>query len=192
MKKHSSVKYAFLFTLFVLLTAFAPAAFAAAPDAAVKGLWLTCPGFPADAEEIEFTNDMDIVTYKRGLDGLLTFKIRRQPLAGSELQKPADVAGLIEMRVNNDDISEEAKEANFDSINVDTDAKNFTQMYSYPSATAEYTTGANEDMTDNASLFIFTNDYCFEVTVTIAADYTGEYRTRSWDWFAGLKFVNIN
>jgi hypothetical protein len=121
---------------------FAAVAFAAAPDAGVKGLWLKATNFPADAELVEFNDDadIDIVDYIRALsDGSgVQFEIRRQPIEESELQTPEDVESLIEMQVYDED-------GNTDAIEVDTEAKEFFEHFSYLCATASYVMGKNED-----------------------------------------------
>lgn len=184
-----------MMALFVFTTlSFAGAVHAAAPDAGVKGLWLTAPAFPADpkkVEVLEFKDDqeMGVVTYTRSLDGMLTFEIRRQKIEDSGLQTPEDVQDLIEMRVNNDDIPEDVLEENRGSIDVETNATEFAQRFTYPCATAEYMTGANEDTRKNVSLFIFTDIYCFEVAISLPADSVEEYSESTRDWFKSLKLV---
>ena len=116
-------------------------------------------------------------------------KKTRQKIEKSKLQNPEDVEGLIEMRVNNDDIDKDFLDINRKSIDVETDASNFAERLTYPCATAEYTTGANEDTRRNASLFIFTDIYCFEVSVSIAADAYEEYQTDSLEWFESVQLV---
>lgn len=180
----------FVFTLLL----FAGAAHAAAPDANVKGLWLKASAFPTDPKKVEvlkFEDDQKTgeVTYIRSLDGVVTLEIRRQKIEGSELQGPEDVEGLIEMRVNNDDINEKILEENRGSINVNTDAAEFAKRLTYPCATAEYLTGANEDTRKNVSLFIFTDLYCFEVAISLPTDAADEYAESTREWFKSLKLV---
>ena len=154
------------------------------PDAMVKGLWLKCPGFPKDAELVDFINDeeWDVVEYIRSVDGLLWFTLRRQPIEESRLLSPDDVQRSIEMRVHHDD-------GDADSIYVDTDASEFAEKFSYPCVTAEYKTGQNEDTKLNMSLFIFTDVYCFLAEASIAADWAEDYEDRLSDWLAGLELV---
>ena len=178
--------------VFAALTLAGTAAQAAAPDANVKGLWLRAQAFPADEEKVEvldFTDDQETgeVTYTRSLDGMVTFEIRRQKIEDSELQMPKDVEDLIEMRVNNDDIDEKFLEENRGSIDVDTDASEFAEFFTYPCATAKYITGANEDTRQNASLFIFTDRYSFEVAVSMAADSVEDYEEAVRGWLKSLK-----
>ena len=159
--------------------------FAAGPDANVKGLWLRCPGFPEDAQVLEFEDNEEygVTTYIRSLDdAMLTFEIRRQKIEESELREPDDARGIIEMRVNNDDGDE-------DDIDVETYPNGITEHFSYPCATAEYTTGQNEDTRKNASLFIFTDVYCFEVAISAAADWFEDYEDRATEWLTALEFV---
>ena len=159
-------------------------AFAAEPDAQVKGLWLRSPSFPKDAEVVKFEDnkDMDMVTYTRSVDGLLTFSIRRQPIEGSELQHPDDVPGLIEMWTNNDDTMRR--------VQIDTHAGVvLSELYTYPCAFVGYVTGRNEDMRENMGIFIFTDRYCFVVEASVAADWAMDYQERIMEWLATLEFV---
>ena len=199
-----NTKWKFIMALSLVLVAMALPASAAGskvsqsePDAKVKGLWLKCPSFPKDATVIEFSEDtapwddsLSDVSYTRSVDSLLFFEIRRQTIEESELQNPDDVASLIEMRVNNDEVDEDSIEANMKTIDVNTDASDFAALYSYPCATAEYRTGANEDTRQNAALFIFTDVYCFVVEASVAADWAEDYEENILGWFKGLKFVN--
>jgi len=157
---------------------------AAEPDAKVVGLWLRCPSFPKDAEVISFENneEMDSVEFTRSVDGQLMFSIMRQPIEESELREPGDVPGLVEMWVNNGEGDE-------GSMKVDTNAGEFAKLYTYPCATAEYTTGQNEDTRKNAALFIFTDKYSFIVEASVAADFAEDYGERTKGWLAGLEFV---
>lgn len=180
--------------LFVFTLLFAGAVYAAAPDANVKGLWLKAPAFPTDpkkVEVLEFADDQETgeVTYKRSLNGVVTFEIRRQKIEGSELQNPDDVEGLIEMRVNNDDIDKKILEENLGSIDVKTDAAEFAKRFTYPCATAEYLTGANEDTRKNVSLFIFTDLYSFEVAISLPTDAAEEYAESTREWVKSLRLT---
>jgi hypothetical protein len=134
-------KFLMLFTA-VLFCLSCASAFAAAPDAGVKGLWLKAPNFPADAEVVEFDNDtdIDIVEYIRALsDGSgVQFSIRRQPIEESELRTPEDVRDLIEMRVDNEN-------GDTDAIEVDTEAEELSEHFSYPCAVALYEMGQNDE-----------------------------------------------
>ena len=170
------------------------AAFAAAPDAGVKGLWLQAPAFPKagnDVKVLEFKNNPKTgeVTYRRMLDALVTFEIRRQPVTSSKVQRPKDVEVLIKKRVDNDPIGDEMLKANRKKTRIKTDAREFTEVLTYPCATAEYATGANEDSRMNSALFIFTDLYTFEVLVSIPLDSYDDYREKSRAWLASLKFV---
>jgi hypothetical protein len=167
-----------------LLVAVVPVC-AAEPDANVKGLWLKCPGFPKDAEVLEFTDDkdMDEVEYTRFVESVLTFMIRRQKIEESELQKPDDVPSLVEMWVNNDN-------EDLSSIKVNTKASEFAELYSYPCAMAEYKSGNNEDTRMNQTLFMFTDVYCFIVEVSVAADSAEDFEGRIHNWFRGLEFID--
>ena len=173
----------FVFAAFIITLALP--VFAAVPDANVKGLWLRCPGFPEDAETLEFDDNEEygVTTYIRSLDdALLTFEIRRQPIEESELQKPDDAQGLIEMRVHNSD-------GDLDDMEIETHPSGISEHFSYPCATAQYTTGQNEDTRKNASLFIFTDAYCFEVEISATADSFEEYENRMAEWLTALEFV---
>jgi hypothetical protein len=190
------MKRKFVFALFFVLALASLPAFAASPDANVKGLWMKCPGFPANAEVLEFRDDvapwdnnLSEVSYTRFVDGLLTFEIRRQTIEESELQSPEDVESLIEMRVNNDEIDEDMIKNNMGSIMVHTDMSELAELYTYPCAAAEYMTGQNEDMKWNASLFIFTDVYCFAIEASVAADWADDYKEPLMECFKGLEFV---
>jgi len=167
-----------------VFTGVAGVSFAAGADANVKGLWLRAPAFPEDAEVLLFVDnqDMDIVTYTRMVDGMITLEIRRQPIEGSELQEPGDARGLIEMRVYNSGGDE-------GEMDIDTDAADVSEHFTYPCATATYKTGQNEDTRFNASIFIFTDVYCFEVMISAAADWWDDYSESAGEWIESLEFV---
>jgi hypothetical protein len=157
------------------------------PDANVKGLWLKCPGFPEDAEALEFMDDEELgeVQYTRGLDdGALQFMIRRQTIEDSELRTPDDVKDLLEMIVNNGE-----GEGDVDSIKVDTEAGAFVELFSYPCATAEYELEEDGETRSYATLFIFTDQYCFLVQASTPKESAGEYQPRFIEWIKGLEFV---
>ena len=190
------MKRKFVFALFIVLALASLPAFAASPDANVKGLWLKCPGFPAEAAVLEFREDiapwddnLSDVSYTRFVDGLLTFEIRRQTIEESQLREPDDVQSLIEIRVYNDEVDEETIIANMKSINVNTNVSELAELYTYPCVVAGYMTGQNEDTKQNVSLFIFTDVYCFAVEVSVAADWAEDYEGKIMGWFKGLEFV---
>ena len=183
--------------LVLAIFASAGVAFAAEPDAGVKGLWLKCRSFPSDAEVLEFTdmiapwdeNLSAMSQYTRSIDGLLTFELRRQTIEESQLQMPEDVPSLIEMHVWNDEVDEDIMKTNWDNAKINTNASEFAAMYTYPCATAEYLTGQNEDTRHNVSLFIFTDVYCFVVAISVGADWYEDYEERIQGWLKGLEFV---
>ena len=160
----------------------------------VKGLWLECPSFPKDAEVIEFTgaapwdDNLSGVTYTRTLNGLLEFSIRRQPFEDYDLQSPADVESLIDMGVYNDDIDEDAIEANLKTIKVNENANEFAELYTYPCVTAEYRTGLGEGARQHYELYIFTDVFCF--VASVEADWDEIYEERVEGWFKGLEFID--
>jgi len=177
-----------LIALAVLIAGALPAA-ADEPDANVKGLWLRCPGFPKGAEVLDFEDDPDWATfYARSVDGVLTFEIRRQEKEGSELQDPEDVENIISMRAFNEEDEEDGK-ANMATIKIKENPSEFSQIYKLPCAMAEYQTGPKGDKVHNASLFIFTDVYCFLVEAEITAGLAKDYEERLMGWFMGLEFV---
>ncbi|MDR1481888.1 MAG: hypothetical protein LBI74_04620 [Synergistaceae bacterium] len=156
-----------------------------APDANVKGLWLRCPGFPKDAEALEFMDNEEFgeVQYTRGIDnGALQFMIRRQTIEDSELRTPDDVKDLLEMIVNNGD-------GDVDSIRVDTEAGAFAELFSYPCAMTEYEVEEDGETRSYATLFIFTDQYCFLVQASIPKDSAADYQPRFIEWLKELEFV---
>ena len=162
----------------------------------VKGLWLKCPSFPEDAEVVEFIggapwdDNLSQVVYTRSVDGLLTFRISRWPAEGAGLQRPADVGSVVDMYVYNEDIDEDAIEANLKTMKINENASEFAEILSYPCATAEYRTGQGKDARQNYVLFIFADDLRFSVGASVAPDLAEDYAERIMGWFKGLKFVD--
>jgi hypothetical protein len=173
-----------------LIAAFAgAAAFAAEPDANVKGLWLKCPEFPSDAEVVAFSDNpspldesLSDVSYLRFLDGVLTFEISRSTMEESAIQGPDDVRDYIEMEVYD-------AGGDIDKIDVDAEPGVLSEHFTYPCVTAAYMKGQNEDTRMCVSLFIFTDAYLFSASASVAADWFEEYEDRLLGWFLGLEWV---
>ena len=169
-------------------------AHAAAPDAGVKGLWVAAPAFPTNPKEVdvlEFEDDPEynVVTYKRLLDGSVVFEIRRQTIEESELRTPDDVLGLIEMRVNNEDIDEKIIKERIANILVDTEISDLSKRLTYPCAIATYLTGSTDDTYVNIALFIFTDIYSFAVEISMPIKSFKDYAEASKKWLASVTFV---
>jgi hypothetical protein len=186
---------------FMVIITFAlwEAAFTAAPDAGVKGLWLKAPNFPIKAEVVEFSGDaeMDMVDYTRVLaDGSgVEFLIHRQPIEESELRSPDDVRDFIEMRVYNDEGYDEGSseaEARMRTIEIDDKAEGLSARFSYPCAMAMYEMGWNEDTRRYVSLFIFTDKYCFFAEASAPVDMYEDYENKFVEWFTGLVWSSSN
>ena len=180
-----NVKRYSIFFLVFLLALFAACAvsFAAEPDAKVEGMWLKFPNFPSEAEVVSFETDDDTgeVMYSRMLKDALLFTVRRQSKADSEMQKPGDVQGFIEMLVN-------TTEGDEDSISVDAEAGDFLDKY--PFATAQYKTGRGEDTRVNSDLYIFTDKWVFVLAFEASPD--GVDALEGYDpddWIEGAEFV---
>ena len=167
--------------LFVLLLTVSPL-IAGELDASVEGLWLELPGFPADAEEIDFEmNDEGVASYTRFYDDamvvLVVERLETTNLDDEEIM-PENIGELVAYF---EDIDEE-------DINVTEDLDEFANLLSYPVAGAEYETGENEDTRKCADLFVFTDSWLFRVHLSIDADAFDDYSDEAMEWLQSLQF----
>lgn len=174
---------AFLVLFSALLFSLSPAAvFAAGEDGSVKGLWLRIPGFPEDAEIIEFNDDGGgEVTYIRSIDdGVYSLSIYR--LAADEETTAEQLKEAIR---------ETVAESGGDPEEIDfAGAEEFKEILSYPCMTAEYEIGENEDVKKVAVLGVFTDEFVFLVQASVAADFFEDYSGKTTEWFGSIKLVN--
>ena len=173
-----------LAALLVLIAAASPAS-AAAPDARVKGLWLKCPDFPKEAiaTEFEYDKDTGFVSYSRALDDdTVYFIIRREPIEDSELQEPDDVRDYIETLVHDSGGDE-------DSLDIDTEAKEFVKLFDHPCAMAIYQTGQDEYASMTAAVYIFSDEYFIEAEISVGVKWFDGYEDRVLEWLVGLELV---
>ncbi len=171
-----------VFCAVLLLSSFPSAGYGAGEDGEVQGLWLRAPDFPDDAEVINFSDDGEgEVTYVRSLDGgVFVLGIHRAP---------ADDETTAE--VLREAISENVEEngGDPDDIDFDSGAEIFSELFSAPCMTAEYTIGEDEDAKHVAVLGVFTDEYIFLVQAEVAADFMDDYSSRSQVWLTHMKFV---
>jgi hypothetical protein len=130
-------------------------------DSAVKGLWLEVPKFPKDAKVSGFTqNDHGVATYSRTIDdGALALIVQRlmnrwdgEDLTADKVRKvTAELMGIQE-----------------DAIDVTENEEELAELYSYPVASTTYSMGEGEDARKNLDLYLFTDNWVFRVTLSIA------------------------
>ena len=151
-------------------------------DAEVKGLWLTAPGFPDDAESVSFkADDNGEVTYKRSLDGGLMFIINRSPYGGTKT--PEEIKEMIEGYVE-----DSGGDAN--AIEFDMSAAKIAERLSYPVMRAEYTTGDDDGPNWGAFMCVFTDEFTFLVHLEMPANADGVYKNQMESWFSAAELVN--
>ena len=83
----------------------------------------------------------------------------------------------------------EEPRCNRGDVAISTDLDNFAELYTYPVAGAEYQTGENEDTRDCVDLYIFTDSWLFRIHVSVAADYTDDYKDMVGEWLTHLELV---
>ena len=151
-------------------------------DAEVKGLWLTAPRFPDDAESVGFeADDEGEVTYTRALDGGLTFLIRRSP--SGDTKTPEEIKEMIERYV-------EDSGGDADAIEFDMSAAKIAERLSYPSMLAAYATGGDEGPKWGAFMCVFTDEFTFVVHLEMPEDAVGAYKNQMESWFSTAELVD--
>ena len=151
-----------------------------AHDKAVEGLWIEVPNFPAENEFRGFEmNDEGVASYTRTLDeGAIALVVERLPMENDGKPVTPDMIGALVAEFEG--IAE-------DTIEVTPSVEEYTKLYSYPVAGAEFKTGENEDTRQNIDLFIFTDQWLFRIHVSMMADAADKYEEQVMDWFANLK-----
>lgn len=153
-------------------------------DSAVKGLWLTVPSFIKVSEfsDLEFDAPGGPASYTRSLtSGSLWMTIER--LESIEYGEDAIKAAIIEW---------EGEYGMVSNLKVWADEK-LSELYTYPVFRADYTTGANEDTSDNHALIMYTDPFTFRINILVDADYAGGYTDDEFDpkwidsWFSGIE-----
>lgn len=151
-----------------------------APDKAVEGLWIEVSNFPAESEFRGFEmNDEGVASYTRTLDeGAIALVVERLPMENDGKTITPDMIGALVAEFEG--IAE-------DSIEVTPSIEEYSKLYSYPVAGAEFMTGENEDARANIDMFIFTDQWLFRIHVSMVADSADQYEEQVMDWFANLK-----
>jgi hypothetical protein len=168
----------------VLAASFPASCWATDEDDAVEGLCLEIPKFPKDAEVIDFAQNEDgVVAYTRMIDdGCLVLVVERLK---NVMDDGEDfTAGKVGKFVA------EIEELGEDDVDVTENEEEFAELYSYPVASATYTTGENEDTRGNFDLYMFTDEWVFRIKVSISADYMENYGGESGkikDWLYNMK-----
>lgn len=151
-----------------------------APDKAVEGLWIEVSNFPAESEIRGFEmNDEGVASYTRTLDeGTIALVVERLPMENDGKTITPEMIGALVAEFEG--IAE-------DTIEVTPSIEEYSKLYSYPVAGAEFMTGEGEDSRANIDMYIFTDKWLFRIHVSMLADSADQYEERVMDWFANLK-----
>ena len=179
-------------TFFVFALAFALfAAPVGADDGKVKGLWIEIPGLP-EARSTSFNVQSDgegEAYFEQDFDDGLKISIERiyAEDRNGEALTPGDTGKLVvKLQRLRKDI-----EIDLDDVEITESVEELEEIYSYPVATALYTTGEAEDMRGNQDIFIFTDEWIFRVHLSLAADRMEDYDADEMkDWFENMKIVD--
>jgi len=185
-----------IFTVVLLVTG---AAFAAEPDAQVKGLWLEIENFdwfhlsPEDAarEHAELEIDGDAVAYTRLLDGG-DAKVIILRLANPDNAINGENIGVIVASVTGIDEANIEVSANpgADMAEFENEEDLIPQVIKYPHAFVSYTTEEDGVEFHNMDHFFFTEDEIF-FWVRISMNEKGmeEYGEVTQGWFERMRIV---
>lgn len=161
------------------------AAFAAAPDAEVKGLWLTLPAFPEDAKDSTFAAEPNgDVTYTRTLyDGDLSLTIRRYYDPEGKMN-PEGAKEIVERYLQDKDEKE--------LVTFKPQEEHFADL-KYPCASAFFTYEADGKARAESWVFIFTDEYYyFIIEISIdpnLSEKVDDLSAKLNDWMS-LKFTD--
>lgn len=178
---------------FVFALAFALfAAPVKADDGRVKGLWIEIPGLP-EASSTSFnvqSGGEGEAYFERNFDGgILKISIDRIYSEGrdGETMTPSDTGSLVVMLQS----LREFIEMDPDDIDVTESVEELEEIYPYPVATAQYTTGEDEDMRGNQDIFIFTDEWIFRVHISLAADHMDDYDADEMkEWLENMEILD--
>jgi len=151
-------------------------------DDAVEGLWIEVSKFPEEADFADFEmNDEGVASFTRVIDGGTVALVVERLLVADTDGEPVTPETLGKFVAGIEGIQEE-------KIEITPSLDDFAELYSYPVAGAEFTTGENEDTRKNIDLFLFTDSWLFRIHTSIAADSFDEYEDQVKEWLTSLKF----
>lgn len=174
----------FLLGLVLVLLACPALAAERPPDDDVEGLWLIVPDFPADVQTSKFSgNPIGRVEYIRIIDdGRLELAIER--IVNDERSVTLNnITEFVKTRVK-----EEGGDATMITFEKGL-AENLSEKLSYPCKVAAYAVGENEDARVVVSVFVFTEEYLFNVRASVNGEDSNKYGERVGGWLKGLAFT---
>jgi hypothetical protein len=166
-------------TAILAVSAFAAPVFADDSDKSVKGLWIEVPNLPKDAEVVDFgMNDEGVVAYTRLVDAPAVAIVVERLNPDSIAYGPEAIAEFV------------AEAEDIDAGDVAVEAMDdLSGKYSYPVFGANYETGWEDNMRQNADIYIFTDPWVFRLHAVVAEEYADEYMSQVYDWYSNLKLT---
>lgn len=151
-------------------------------DDAVEGLWIEVSKFPEEADPVAFDmNDEGVASFTRILKGgAVVLVVERLPVSNAD-GEPLTPENLGKLVADYEGIAE-------DEITITPSLDALAELYSYPVAGAEFTTGEGEDARNNIDVFLFTDPWLFRIHVSVAAVFMEEYEEQIQEWLTNLKF----